>query len=440
MKDEQTTMISIREIDVTEETQTRVEIDHPTVGDYAASMEEAEGYHFPPVVAFWDESEGTYFLGDGWHRVFAAQAAGLSEVPAIVAPGGRGEALRYALKANANHGLPRTNADKRKCVRKALELAPEASDRGIAEMTAVSRAFVGKVRRELEAAGEIETTTSRIGRDGVEQPRTPPTPAAAGAAEPAGDEDRDAGEDPAPPEGRPADLTPEESLEALSGDGSRWALVDDLIPEALRREGLDPVPTWRELLDGLDIVFRWAVDPDDPKNGRTEAVETQLALDAIAAIKGRDFYLAHFRPRAISVEHAERKEAAELRKRRETEAAAALERLHGGIQEMTRRSLFDMRADVRGRLYCRQIRAAILVLVPHLPTASVAFVGKVHGYGRAPDWQDVTERMGESPSALAALLFDLLLASSAVQLGAENAHFDLVKSLIADAVEEESWD
>ena len=71
-------------------------------------------------------------------------------------------------RENATHGQRRTNADKRKAVETAL-LDREwggKSDREIAGLCAVSDPFVGKVRRDMEADGRLQTVSSRIGADG----------------------------------------------------------------------------------------------------------------------------------------------------------------------------------------------------------------------------------------------------------------------------------
>jgi ParB-like chromosome segregation protein Spo0J len=65
-------------------------------------------------VLFTDERD--YWIGDGFHRVLAARRAGLTEFPADVRPGSRRDALLHSISSNDAHGLPRTNADKRRAV------------------------------------------------------------------------------------------------------------------------------------------------------------------------------------------------------------------------------------------------------------------------------------------------------------------------------------
>lgn len=139
---------------------------------------------FLAVTAFQDD-DGKTWLAEGFYRVASAQANGDEEIESCVYPGDRRDALLCSLMSNREHGLPRTDADKRR----SLELLfgdPEWrswSVNAIAEKLAISWNFVDKVKRELKAAdtptevtyerdGETRTMdTSKIGRT----PR-PPAP------------------------------------------------------------------------------------------------------------------------------------------------------------------------------------------------------------------------------------------------------------------------
>lgn len=141
-------------------TQVRAEIDSATVADYAEHM--ADGDKFPPADVF--NAESGYHIGDGWHRLLAAQKNGDVTFPCTVHPGGRSAAIKFALGANAKHGLKRTNADKRKAVTVALAEFPNLSDRQIAELCGVGHPFVGHVRSQLES--DSSSTEPRLGADG----------------------------------------------------------------------------------------------------------------------------------------------------------------------------------------------------------------------------------------------------------------------------------
>ena len=97
--------------------QTRVALDENTVDDYAEAMRNRA--KFPPVKVFCDGEK--FYLADGFHRVAACLKAGVKRVKADVDAGSYVDALKYALHANADHGLRRTNADKRHCLEMAWE-------------------------------------------------------------------------------------------------------------------------------------------------------------------------------------------------------------------------------------------------------------------------------------------------------------------------------
>ncbi|HWR45292.1 hypothetical protein [Sporomusa sp.] len=118
---------------------------------------------FPSLTVFYDSS--TYWLADGFHRIFAAVIADLSEVEANVLPGGRREAILHSVGANACHGLQRKSADKRKSVIMMLELAEKDKIDGVKQWTqndiakqcCVSPDTVSRIKKELSIRfGEID--------------------------------------------------------------------------------------------------------------------------------------------------------------------------------------------------------------------------------------------------------------------------------------------
>jgi N6-adenosine-specific RNA methylase IME4 len=166
----------------------RVQTDDEVIGHYADQMK--ADVKFPPVVVFSDGE--TQRLADGRHRVEAAKLAGLTELEADVREGGEREALLYAVEANAKHGLPMSNADKRKVVTLVLS-DPEWSQwssHEIARRCGVSNTFVNDVRKGLTSAsgpqirkatrkGKVyEMDTSRIGGQTQQEGSVAPTPPA----------------------------------------------------------------------------------------------------------------------------------------------------------------------------------------------------------------------------------------------------------------------
>lgn len=142
--------------------QLRAARDAATVNAYAEAYQ--AGADLPPVVVF-RESDDTYHLADGHHRVAAAKKADLTEIHAIVKIGDRRAAILYAAHANAQHGLPLNNADKRKIVTTLLGDAEWClwSDREIAERCQVSPTLVGKLRKKTPGA-EAPKRKTKAGR------------------------------------------------------------------------------------------------------------------------------------------------------------------------------------------------------------------------------------------------------------------------------------
>lgn len=159
-------------------TQPRAELDEPTVRRYMEAME--AGVILPPIVACYDGT--SYWLVDGFHRAEAAALAGLATLPALIHQGTIEDAQWMSFGVNAEHGLPRSNADKRRAVEAALRHAKglTMSSRAIAEHCKVSDHFVGVMRQELGLRCDPIAPETRTGRDGKTYPvAAKPAPAAA---------------------------------------------------------------------------------------------------------------------------------------------------------------------------------------------------------------------------------------------------------------------
>ena len=154
-------------------TQPRAVIDDAVVQEYAEAMR--EGAKFPPVVVFNDGYD--YWLADGFHRVAAAKVARFTEIDADEREGLRRDAVLYAMGANANHGVRRTNADKRRAVTTLLKDPEWAqwSDSEIARRCGVSQPFVGAIRRDASPITVIgdNATVKYVDRWGNESVMVP---------------------------------------------------------------------------------------------------------------------------------------------------------------------------------------------------------------------------------------------------------------------------
>lgn len=160
----------IRRTDIrSDKTQSRAKIDSDTLHDYADLMR--DGVELPPLVVFYDGE--FYWLGDGFHRYFAAQNLGLEFVTCEVHKGTLRDALQYSLGANVQHGLRRTNDDKRRAVEIALSDDEWGgwSDRALGALCGVSHVTVAAVRatfqvEKLSTSKNEVAGKKRVGRDG----------------------------------------------------------------------------------------------------------------------------------------------------------------------------------------------------------------------------------------------------------------------------------
>ena len=141
-------------------TQMRVGLNAEAVHEYHAMIKESGGaWPFrDPVRVVFDGAD--YWLVDGFHRLQAWAMHYMSPapaVPALVEVGDLRAATLAAAGANADHGLRRTDADKRRAV-DALLVDGEWgawSDGEIARRCGVSRPFVSERRRLRDAAAAV---------------------------------------------------------------------------------------------------------------------------------------------------------------------------------------------------------------------------------------------------------------------------------------------
>ena len=143
----------------------------------------------------------THWLADGFHRYFGADHAGLEEIAADVRTGTQSDAQLYSFSVNSDHGLRRSNADKRKAVNGALAhpVSSKWSDNAIAKHCGVDHKTVAAVRvshlGNSQVTPQERTYTTKHGTTAVMNTanigqaiprRDPPTlPAATPAAPPA---------------------------------------------------------------------------------------------------------------------------------------------------------------------------------------------------------------------------------------------------------------
>lgn len=166
-------------------TQARVAVNNEAVTEYAEALR--AGAELPRVVVFFDGADN--WLGDGFHRTHAYRQAGRVEIPAEVRDGTRRDAVLFACGANAEHGLRRTNADKRKAVETLLadDEWKTWSDSAIARACGVSHPFVAAIRDPERAHAQQQARVkSAVKQQAPESDSGKPAPrpvvTAAGAA------------------------------------------------------------------------------------------------------------------------------------------------------------------------------------------------------------------------------------------------------------------
>lgn len=154
-------------------TQPRAEISMEVVERYQEAIE--AGAALPPIVVFYDGTN--YWLADGFHRYRALRAASKTKADIEVKQGTQRDAILFSVGANALHGLPRTNADKRRAIDTLLADSEwvRKSDRWIAEKCAVHHDTVATARKQL---ADSASSGPRTGKDGKTRRRPTPVPPA----------------------------------------------------------------------------------------------------------------------------------------------------------------------------------------------------------------------------------------------------------------------
>ena len=185
--------LSIEDICIDAGTQIREKIDEEMVSEYAENMD--RGDVFPPIQVVFDGVKN--YLTDGFHRYHAARKNGYITIDATVTNGTVREARLASYAANGKHGLRLTNNEKRKCIFFMLDDLEYSDwlDSEIARHCNVSRAFVGRLRKERETPKPKTSAKTPVGDKPIKEEKA---------------------KDDLPPEVTPVDSRADDALKMLS--------------------------------------------------------------------------------------------------------------------------------------------------------------------------------------------------------------------------------
>lgn len=211
--------LKVSDITVDMQIQPRDGMREELVTEYAEKI--LSGVVFPPVVVFYEEASGVYWLSAGFHRLAAYVKAGVAEVIAIVRCGSARDAWLEGFASNIPHGCPMTIIEKRKnCLRMLQdEELKEHSDRELARRCTISNTMVSAMRKNLARMAACGLTPANY-QDWVQKRKNLP-PADAEDADDGGSLDDGLGE--ASPERKRRQRSDEENIRIF---GMRPAWVD----------------------------------------------------------------------------------------------------------------------------------------------------------------------------------------------------------------------
>jgi len=127
--------------------QIRGHLDEDAVAEYVDLLAASEP---PPIIVF-DEAN---IVGDGFHRIEAALRAGRMDIEAERLPGGRDEALAYAVTANAKGRAVRlTRSERNAGIRRLLDLDWRQVD--ICEAMGVAQATVSNINIDMRLRASL---------------------------------------------------------------------------------------------------------------------------------------------------------------------------------------------------------------------------------------------------------------------------------------------
>ncbi len=127
----------------------RDEIKDEVISDYQEIYEDGEN-ELPPIVVF-KRNDGKFLVADGKIRVEASKWANKNTIKAIIKDGSNEEIILEAINRNIVQGQSLTHKEKRRCVKKVLDLdwSKNKSDREIARFCNVSNHLIRSVKENV---------------------------------------------------------------------------------------------------------------------------------------------------------------------------------------------------------------------------------------------------------------------------------------------------
>jgi hypothetical protein len=174
-----TTELALDNILASAATQVRKKLDKDTIDEYTEAVK--NGAIFPALVVFSEVDSDRYILADGFHRHHAFVNAEMTECKVEVHQGSLHDALLWALGCNDEHGLRRSNADKRNAVEVALK-DPEISGLQVVQIADICRVNERTVRRirddmDLNVADRKKANAKGKGQNPTPDDERPTRPA-----------------------------------------------------------------------------------------------------------------------------------------------------------------------------------------------------------------------------------------------------------------------
>jgi hypothetical protein len=168
-------LVRLADIRMDADTRVRCKLDTTAIEDYTNLLRNEMDFlcdRLPdarlPLPILYQDDNKVFWIADGWHRISALLRLTVEEWPCEIRQGTRWDAIAWGVSADHDQGVRKTERDKRRAVRLILQDPARAkwSNVKIAKTCHVSDVYVGKTRRELEAAGDVQKVTERVAQDG----------------------------------------------------------------------------------------------------------------------------------------------------------------------------------------------------------------------------------------------------------------------------------